>query len=96
MKMKNHAFKRAAVAAALTASALGAVGSFAVMTAGAADAKPMERDNKRYCAKVNSDLERTGALYMDALSKYGKDDRLTLQAASNLERAENAWVAASC
>ncbi|HEY9264782.1 MAG TPA: hypothetical protein VIQ11_09275 [Mycobacterium sp.] len=94
--MKNHAFKRVAGAAALTASALGAMGSFAVLTASAADAKPMEHDNKRYCAKINSDLERTGALYMDALSKYGRDDRLTLQAASNLERAENAWVASSC
>lgn len=94
--MKNHACKRVAAAAALTASALGAMGSFAVLTASAADAKPMEHDNKRYCAKINSDLERTGALYMDALSKYGRDDRLTLQAASNLERAENAWVASSC
>jgi hypothetical protein len=43
--MKKHAFKRAATAAALSASALGAVGSLAVMTAGTADARPTESPN---------------------------------------------------
>jgi hypothetical protein len=43
--MKKHAFKRAAAAAALSASALGAAGSFAVMTAGTADARPIESPN---------------------------------------------------
>lgn len=88
--MKKHSLPKQAIAAVTVAGALAGLG------AGVAEARPMERDNKRYCAKIISDYEFTAKAYMDALNKYGRDDRLTLQAASNAERAANAFVSSPC
>ncbi len=86
---KQDPLKRAITAVALA-------GALAGLGAGVADAKPMERDHKKYCAKIYSDMERTGAIWVDARSRYGSDDRLTLQARSNYDRAVNAVVGSSC
>jgi hypothetical protein len=71
-------------------------GALAGLGAGVADARPMERDNKKYCAKVLSDYERTGAIYRDYINRYGLEDRLTQNAGAIHVHAANTWAASSC
>jgi hypothetical protein len=75
--MKKHGFKRAAAAAALSASALGALGSFAVMTAGTADARPIESPN---CQAIWD--ARESALIVARVAKQQGD-----------QKAYNEWMA---
>ncbi|MFN0027520.1 MAG: hypothetical protein ACKV2O_10125 [Acidimicrobiales bacterium] len=81
--------KKAIAAAVLSGSITG-------LGAGVAEAAPMERDHKKYCAKINSDMDITGRIYIDYRTRFGSDNRLTLQAASNFDRAVDAFMASSC
>jgi len=87
--MKQTLLKRA-IAAVVLAGALAGLG------AGVAEARPMERDNKKYCTKVISDYNFTRNAYLDAYNKYGSNDRITLQAASNYERANDVFASSGC
>ncbi|MCV7363111.1 hypothetical protein H7K19_16365 [Mycolicibacterium neworleansense] len=64
--------------------------------AGEASAKPMQRDHAKYCAKLKSDVEYTRKAFIAAYDKYGPQDRLTMQAASNYDRAESRLAGAGC
>lgn len=87
--MEKNLFMRAVAAFALA-------GTLAGVGAGVAEARPMERDNKKYCTKIISDYNFTRNAYLDAYNKYGANDRLTLQAASNYERANDAFATSGC
>jgi hypothetical protein len=71
-------------------------GALAGLGAGVAEAKPMERDHARYCAKVWSDFDFTEKAFKHAYDKYGKDDVLTRQAASNYSRASSKLASSGC
>ena len=88
--MKNQSLLNRAVAAAVLAGALVGLG------AGVAEAKPMERDHKKYCTKVIHDYNFTRKAYLDAAHRYGYEDRLTIQAASNYERANDIYATSGC
>ncbi|AEV72209.1 hypothetical protein MycrhN_1593 [Mycolicibacterium rhodesiae NBB3] len=80
--------------ASLAAVALS--GALAGLVAGVADAKPMEREDQRYCAKIVRDYETTGRIYRDYHNRYGPNDALTIQASSNYYRAANAFASSPC
>lgn len=78
------------IAAAALAGALTGLG------AAVAEAKPMERDHARYCAKVWSDFDFTEKAFKNAYDKYGPNDALTRQAASNYSRASSKLSSSGC
>ncbi|OBB74975.1 hypothetical protein [Mycobacterium sp. 852014-52144_SCH5372336] len=80
----------------MSMAAIALCGAVAGLGAGVADAKPMEREHQRYCAKIVKDYETTGRIYRDYHKRYGPNDALTIQAASNHSRAADAWVSADC
>lgn len=88
--MKTRAIGRVSLAAVALSGALVGLG------AGVANAKPMEREHQKYCAKIVKDYETTRRIYRDYHSRYGPNDALTIQAASNHNRAAEAWVNADC
>lgn len=88
--MNNQTLLNRGVAAALLAGAVLGLG------AGMAEAKPMERDNKKYCVKIIDAYVFTQGAWRDAYKKYGPEDRLTIQAASNYERATDAYMTSGC
>ncbi len=63
---------------------------------GVADAKPMEREHQRYCAKIVKDYETTARIYRDYHKRYGPNDALTIQASSNYSRAAEAYASSPC
>lgn len=71
-------------------------GALAGLGVGMAEAKPMERDHARYCAKVWSDYDYTAKAFTTAYDKWGPSNALTLQAASNYERAYNKLTSSGC
>ncbi|MCW4355215.1 hypothetical protein ONR57_18075 [Hoyosella sp. YIM 151337] len=79
-----------------TITAIALAGALASLGAGAAQAAPMERDHARYCAKVWSDYDYTAKTFVTTYDKYGPNDVLTRQAASNYERAYNTLVNSGC
>jgi hypothetical protein len=88
--MNKHSLLNRAVATAALAVALAGLGT------GVAEAKPMERDHKRYCTKVIQDYNFTRKAYLHAHQTYGPEDRLTIQAASNYERANDVYATSGC
>lgn len=88
--MKAHAIAKFSMAAVALSGALIGLGG------GEAEAKPMERENQRYCAKIVRDYETTGRIYRDYHNRYGPNDALTIQAASNHYRAANAFASSPC
>jgi hypothetical protein len=77
-------------------AAIALSGALVGLGAGIADAKPMERENQRYCAKIVRDYETTGRIYRDYHNRYGPYDALTIQASSNHSRAADAFVSSPC
>lgn len=88
--MNIRATARRAAAAVALSLALAGLGS------GMADAKPMERDHAKYCAKIWHDYDFTAKAFKNAYDKWGPNDVLTLQAASNYERAYNKLTGSGC
>ncbi|MGV0814816.1 hypothetical protein ABQF34_22865 [Mycolicibacterium boenickei] len=95
---RRRSTRRRVVGAALTAAFLfgGLAGVNVIGGAGEASAKPMERERVRYCAKLQRDVDFTKRAFITAYDKYGPQDRLTIQAASNYERAESRLAGSGC
>jgi hypothetical protein len=77
-------------------AAIALSGALVGLGAGIAEAKPMERENQRYCAKIVRDYETTGRIYRDYHNRYGPYDALTIQASSNYSRAAEAFASTPC
>lgn len=88
--MKRLATGRISLATVTLSAAL------AVFGTGVADAKPMEREQQRYCAKIVKDYETTARIYRDYHNRYGPYDALTIQASSNYSRAADAFASSPC
>jgi hypothetical protein len=70
--------------------------ALAGLGAGVAEAKPMEREHQKYCAKIVRDYEVTGRIYRDYHYRYGPNDALSIQAYSNYSRAADAFASSPC
>lgn len=88
--MNIRAFTGRAIAVVALSAALAGLG------VGIADAKPMERDHAKYCAKLVNDEEFTRKAFLNAYNKYGPNDVLTRQAASNYDRADRKLASSGC
>lgn len=77
-------------------AAVALTGTLNGLGAGVAEAKPMERENQRYCAKIVRDYETRARIYRDYHNRYGPDDALTIQASSNYSRAAEAFASTPC
>lgn len=80
----------------MSIAAVALSGALAGLGAGVAEAKPMEREDQRYCAKIVRDYEVTGRIYRDYHYRYGPNDALSIQAYSNYSRAADAFASSPC